>query len=135
MAGSIEMGKATDWQTELFEKTHHDLNVLYLNPRRDDWDSSWTQSMDNPQFCEQVNWELDGLMYSEHQVFVFDPKTTSPITLMELGLVAREGDVIGVVCPEGFYRKGNVDIVCSRFGIPVFNDIDALVEKINFRFG
>ena len=36
-------------------------------------------------------------------------------------------------CPEGFWRKGNVDIVCERFGIPCVEDFeqgtpDRLVE-------
>src|SRR5687768_8359461 len=60
LAGSIEMGAAEDWQTQ-FERSLSDLDVLIFNPRRDEWDSSWQQSIDNPLFREQVEWELDGL--------------------------------------------------------------------------
>jgi hypothetical protein len=35
--------------------------ILVLNPRREDWDSSWIQSIDNPQFREQVEWEIYAL--------------------------------------------------------------------------
>lgn len=130
MAGSIEMGKATDWQTELFEATKH-LGIRYLNPRRDDWDSSWVQEITNSQFREQVEWELDGLMkLSDYQIFVFDPNTTSPITLMELGMCAWDDSVIGVVCPSGYFRKGNVDILCHRFDIPVVETLPELIYLI-----
>jgi hypothetical protein len=63
----------------------------------------------------------------------FDPGTKSPISLLELGLHADSGKMI-VVCPDGFWRKGNVDIVCTRFNIPLFNSLDdgmgALESKI-----
>ena len=35
MAGSIDMGKAVDWQQQMFKKTKG-LNITYLNPRRVD---------------------------------------------------------------------------------------------------
>lgn len=57
LAGSIEMGKAIDWQTKVTEALkNHDITIL--NPRRDDWDSSWKPTIDDPKFREQVEWEL-----------------------------------------------------------------------------
>jgi hypothetical protein len=53
----------------------------------------------------------------------FDPGTKSPISLLELGLHASSGKMI-VVCPDGFWRKGNVEIVCTRFNIPLFNTLE-----------
>ena len=60
LAGSIDMGQAEDWQALVAEKLA-DRTVILLNPRRDDWDSSWQQSIDNQPFRQQVDWELDGL--------------------------------------------------------------------------
>ena len=60
LAGSIEMGAAEDWQTKTQER-FKDFPITLLNPRRDDWDSSWTQEQKNPQFNYQVNWEMDSL--------------------------------------------------------------------------
>jgi hypothetical protein len=132
LAGSIEMGKAVDWQTEIAnkceEKNDSDRVVTLFNPRRDDWDSSWEQTIENDNFREQVEWELDTLERANKVVVYIDPKTTSPITLMELGLHATSDMV--VCCPEGFYRKGNVDIVCKKYDIPMVDDIDGLVEFI-----
>ena len=95
LAGSIEMGKAIDWQNQIMEKCK-DLDVTFLNPRRDDWDNSWEQKITNPNFREQVEWELSALEDSDKIVFFFDPNTTSPITLLELGLFS--GSVICVCC-------------------------------------
>ncbi|MEP7127198.1 MAG: nucleoside 2-deoxyribosyltransferase domain-containing protein, partial [Byssovorax sp.] len=60
LAGSIEMGAAVDWQAAITALLA-DLAIVILNPRRDDWDSSWRQSIDDPRFRGQVEWELDGL--------------------------------------------------------------------------
>jgi hypothetical protein len=128
LGGSIEMGKAIDWQRELIERLKDEM-ITFLNPRRSDWDSSWTQEMSNPQFKEQVDWELNGLDMSDIIVMVFDPNTKSPISLLELGLHASSEKMV-VICPEGFWRKGNVDIVCEKHNIKQVKDIDELVEYI-----
>lgn len=131
LAGSIEMGKAVDWQKDLTEKLK-DLDVTILNPRRDDWDSSWEQSKTNPQFKEQVLWELNALNRADVIVMYFAPGTMSPISLLELGLYANTGKLI-VCCPEGFWRKGNVDIVCDRYDIVQIESLEhipAMLEQI-----
>jgi hypothetical protein len=128
LGGSIEMGTAEDWQTRLV----HELegrNVVLLNPRREQWDASWEQSINNPLFKEQVTWELDALDKADLVVFYFDPNTKSPITLMELGLIASYHNAI-VCCPDGFWRKGNVEIVCERFEIELVHTFTELVAAI-----
>jgi hypothetical protein len=60
---------------------------------------------------------------------VFDPKTMSPISLLELGLQSKSNKMV-VMCPEGFWRKGNVDIVCEKYNIKQVKNIDELVEYI-----
>lgn len=128
LAGSIEMGKATDWQTLLTGMLSRKEGFVF-NPRRDDWDSSWEQTIENPNFYGQVNWELLGLDIAQVIAFYFDPTTKSPISLMELGLHAASKKCI-VCCPDGFWRKGNVEIVCERYGIPLTNTLPDLGGKI-----
>ena len=123
LAGSIEMGKAEDWQAVIPEMFKDRNNLVFFNPRRDDWDSSWEQKESNPQFNYQVNWELDKLKEADIIFMYFSPDTKSPISLLELGLYAESAKMI-VCCPDEFYRKGNVDIVCSRFNIPVYNTME-----------
>lgn len=113
LAGSIEMGKARDWQAEIIRKLNG-YDCAVLNPRRSDWDSSWVQSSTNPNFTTQVAWEMNGLEYADLAVFYFEPGTMSPISLMELGWMSGMGKKCVVCCPEGFWRKGNVDLLCAR---------------------
>jgi len=112
LAGSIEMGKAEDWQTKVTKK-FEPYDVLILNPRRNDWNSSWKQSINDPQFNEQVTWELEAQEDCDIIVMHFCPETKSPITLLELGLFAKTGK-IRVSCHEDFWRRGNVEMVCDR---------------------
>jgi hypothetical protein len=129
LAGSIEVGAASDWQVEI-EKANVNKSVTFFNPRRDDWDNSLVQSIDNDGFYEQVQWELQALEQADLIVFYFDPNTKSPVTMMELGLHIE--DKIVVCCPNGFWRKGNVDILCERYNVPTVKSLDQLIEFINY---
>ena len=120
LAGSIDMGKADDWQTELTEYLK-DVDCVVLNPRRKDWDSSWKQEMENDKFREQVEWELKGLEECGLIALCLTKDSKAPISLLEMGLHISDGKMI-VFCPEGYWRKGNVDIVCERHGVPVLAD-------------
>lgn len=128
LAGSIEMNTAVNWQLDV-EELLSGYTVHVFNPRRDNWDSSWKQNTSEPKFVEQVNWELDALDLADHIIMYFDPNTKSPISLLELGLYAMSGRLL-VVCPEPFWRKGNVDIVCQRYNIPQFDTIQDAVKHI-----
>lgn len=33
-----------------------------------------------------------------------------------------------VVCPERFWKRGNVHIVCKKFGVEMVDDVDGLRE-------
>lgn len=132
LAGSIDIGVAENWQAKVIEHfSTKDVNIL--NPRRKDWDASWEQSLNSPNFYEQVSWELDMLEESDIIAMYFDPTSKSPISLLELGLYASSGKLI-VCCPDGFWRKGNIDIVCTRFGIPVFTNYDTWLVEITRKF-
>ena len=127
LAGSIEMGIAEDWQEELTKYFEKDFNIF--NPRRDDWDSSQEQSIHNLYFFEQVSWELNALDKAQIIIMYFDPNTKSPISLLELGLYATSKK-LHVICPEGFWRKGNVDIVCEKYDIPLYSSIENFKSRI-----
>jgi len=132
LAGSIEMGVAENWQDRM-SNHFKDYNITFLNPRRDEWDNTWIQSIDNKVFRDQVEWELNGLSEADYVVMYFDPKTKSPISLLELGLMAYTGRIV-VCCPDDFYRRANVEIVCNRFDIPMYNNWDEFVMVLDHRF-
>jgi hypothetical protein len=131
LAGSIEMGHAEDWQTAI-TRALDDLDIVILNPRRDAWDASWEQTIRNPNFREQVEWELEAQERATLVAMYFAPATKAPITLLELGLAARSGKVV-VCCPDGFWRKGNVEVVCARYGVGLVESLPELVEEVRRR--
>ena len=127
LAGSIEMGTAEDWQTKLENLLVED-DVTIFNPRRNDWDSSWIQRISNPQFNYQVNWELDRLEQADVIFMYFAPDTKSPISLLELGAFSHKRII--VCCPDGFWRKGNIEIYCNRNFIPLFDNFDDATQYL-----
>jgi hypothetical protein len=131
LAGSIEMGNAPNWQADLIAALA-DRDLTILDPRRAEWDASWRQSIDEPKFRGQVEWELDGLERADLIAMWFAPETKAPITLLELGLHARGGKVV-VGCPDGYWRKGNIEIVCARFGLPLVGEWNAFVAAVRAR--
>lgn len=130
LAGSIEMGKAENWQHRVEGMFDHMDEIVILNPRRDDWDSSWEQKYENLQFKQQVDWEQEQLKEADWALFYFSENTQSPITLLELGTRKWDGTRTVVVCPEGYFRKGNVDIFCERESIHQAASLEVAVEYI-----
>ena len=131
LAGAIDMGAADDWQKEIGESLK-DVDCTVLNPRRKDWDKTWKQEIENPKFREQVEWELRGLEQCSFIALCLTKDSKAPISLLELGLHVSEGKMI-VCCPDGFYRKGNVDIVCAKYNVPVFNNFDEFKGAVHLR--
>ena len=132
LAGSIEMGAAENWQDKFADRLKNqqlDFEVTLFNPRRDNWDSSWTQNKNDKNFSDQVWWELNHLDWCDSIVMYFDPNTKSPVSLLELGLYAKTRKLI-VICPDGFWRKGNVEIVCDKEDIPLYNSMNEAFESV-----
>lgn len=129
LAGTIDNGNSLDWQAEIASRLK-DTDVDLYNPRREEWDKSWEQSISNPVFKGQVDWELDHLDKCDVVFMYFAGGSQSPITLLELGLYAStRADSLIIVCSPDFWRKGNVEVVADRFGIPLYYELDeALVE-------
>lgn len=131
LAGSIEMGKAGDWQQQV-QDALRDEGVLLLNPRRPDWNPAWRAEADEPEFRRQVQWELAALEQADLVPMYFAPGTQSPITLLEFGLYARSGKLL-VSAPAGYWRKGNLDITGDRYGVPRYDSLEALIAALRER--
>lgn len=134
LAGSIEQGRAEDWQTAVTEELQ-DCEGTIFSPRRKDWDSTWSNTEEFKPFRDQVEWELEHINKADAVLFYFQPGTKSPISLLEYGLILgnRENQKIWTVCPEGFWRKGNIDITARRYEQTVYDDfVEPLVEIKKF---
>lgn len=78
-----------------------------------------------PEFKEQVDWEFRALGDSDILIFNFLTDSVSLITMMKLGeqccrLTHFYSPKIYVICPEAFWRSGNVKHLCQRWRVPVF---------------
>ncbi len=135
LAGSIEMGAASPWHDEVIEylKTSVYRNVDVFNPRRTDWDDSWKQTSKDKNFKEQVNWEIDHIDSSEFIFFNIENDTKSPITLLELGYVCKnKNKTIVVCCGDKFWRRGNVEVMCERNNIMLFDDFSKALGFLSY---
>ncbi|ORY16320.1 hypothetical protein BCR34DRAFT_557634 [Clohesyomyces aquaticus] len=128
LAGSIEMGKAINWQTHMTANLQH-LPLTVLNPRRGRWDQNTIPLPSDQTFRTQVEWELSALEKASVICFFFDKNTKSPVTMLELGLWAHSGKVV-VCCDKGFWKAGNIWLVCEREGIPIVGSFRELVPEI-----
>lgn len=129
LGGSIEMGSAERWQDQfLLDVASFPDDWIFLNPRRKVWDASWEQSITNPQFFQQVDWEMTFLERADHKIFYFANNTMSPITLMELGSYGGYNSY--VVCGENYLRRGNVEIFCYKNNIAMYETLDQVIEEL-----
>jgi nucleoside 2-deoxyribosyltransferase-like protein len=128
LAGSIDSGMAEDWQSPVVDRLR-DLDVVVFNPRRGAWTPGTSLDSEPEELRRQINWELDAIERSDLMAFYFATGTKSPISLLELGLVAGRKQAV-VCCPPGFWRKTNVDVICHRFEIQQVSSLEDLVNEI-----
>lgn len=132
-AGSIEMGAAVQWQKQMATMLSP-LPITINNPRRGHWDPNVTKEAKDVEFRKQVEWELGALEQADVICFFFDTNTKSPVTMLEIGLWMSSGKIV-VCCADGFWRSGNVEIVCGRYGVPLVKSFEDLVPAITKMLG
>ena len=125
LAGAIDQDRAERWQ-DLVIADCREVAGTILNPRRDGWDPTWNQSLDNPHFAGQVAWELEGLEQADVIICWLPATAQARISLMKIGLHARGGRLL-IGCATGFHSRGNVLAVGQRFGVPVLDTLPDLV--------
>jgi len=130
LAGTIDNGDSANWQQEVIEKLNkdkEDYEILVYNPRRDYWLPDASKEV----IEEQIRWEQQHLDDAQMIVMYLRDDSKSPISLLELGLYAKEKPMY-VFCSEKFYRFDNVRLTCDKYYIPLFvtNDTDWVVDKI-----
>jgi hypothetical protein len=126
LGGSIEMGKAPDWQAAFADKIAS-LSIAAFNPRRMEWDLNWEQDIKDGNLRHQMDWEMKNLDNADVIILYFHPGTVSPVSLMELGRYSQSGRLI-VCCPEGYHRRGNVQHLCKKDSVHLRDDFDELVK-------
>jgi hypothetical protein len=130
LGGTIDNGESINWQDELIGElsscdTVHPIVVF--NPRR----SEWPSSDDHSEIDKQINWELSHLEDASLIIMNILGNSKSPISLMEIGLFAKDHKLI-IFCEPNFYRFDNVRVVCERYNVPLYqtNEISVIKNKI-----
>ncbi|KAI0198276.1 hypothetical protein F4808DRAFT_263145 [Astrocystis sublimbata] len=136
LAGSTAAIGDTDWR-QVLSASLSQYPITIFNPHRPDWDSTWVQDISFTPFREQVTWELEKQEKADLVVIYFQPSTTTeaPISLLELGISVRSAEKVICVAPVGYKRRGNVQVVCLRYGIEFLDSIDGLRGRIVHRLG
>ncbi|KAF2116496.1 hypothetical protein BDV96DRAFT_27432 [Lophiotrema nucula] len=131
--GSMEKAGTVDisWRDDLTSSLS-DLPVTVINPLNKKWDKTWEEDITFTPFKEQVEWEMDYGKLADVIVFYFVPGSEAPIALLELGMYAGTGKVV-CCCPEGFWKRGNVQIVCERYGISLVGSTEELKDVVRAR--
>lgn len=126
LGGSIEEGRAPNWQREVIGWLKP-YPMTVLNPRRDEWDANASESL----LREQIEWELDAQESADLRVYVFAPNTLSPITLLELGAYHHKPTLVYV--DRDYRRALNVELLCQRLRVSYTNNWNEFEMRLRNR--
>jgi hypothetical protein len=134
LAGTTSKVDITDWRETLSASLSKHPVTIY-NPYRADWDSTWREDVNFTPYREQVMWELDKQAKADLVVVYFHPATQAPVSLLEFGLSAKVPGKVIAVCPEGYWKRGNVQIVSEVYGVELLDNFEklkgAIVESLS----
>ncbi|KAI5925084.1 hypothetical protein F4810DRAFT_708888 [Camillea tinctor] len=133
LAGSTS---GCDWRAPLIVALSGYPVTIY-DPARPDWDGSWVEDGSFAPWREQVAWELEKQEAADLTVVYFGAGSLAPVSLLEFGLAAGRGRevVVVVVVEEGYAKRGNVKMVCERFGIVCLESGEGLGEVVVEKLG
>jgi hypothetical protein len=133
LGGTIDGGRAPDWQRRLVEAVDGvellledhapPIRVLWLNPRRSVWDDSIAAR-------EQVIWEYRAQVSVDVRVYWFEPGHLSPVTLSEVAAFGQ-GAIVG--CDPSYAYYANVEMYMAHNGTLVHTwdeFVDALKAEV-----
>ena len=129
LGGTIDNGNSVDWQEEFANHFIHD-DVTFLNPRREKWLSGVAQTIDDPIFNEQLEWESWNLENADIIVINLLADSKSIISVAELAEYGAKGKNVVVCCPKEFWRNGNVEFLCKKFKLPLFRDVNIMIGHV-----
>lgn len=124
LGGTIDNGKAKDWQKNVIELLSA-CDVHIYNPRKE----NWNPQASNEEKEIQIKWEIEHQEKADIIFYNFEPNAKSPVTLLELGLFASSRFII-VCCPPTYEYFCNVKFVCEMYQIPLLTNFQTAVGLI-----
>ena len=123
LAGTIDNGDSLNWQDKvIIELINLGIDCEIYNPRREHWNTNPTKE----ELEKQIEWEQNHLDSANVIAMVLLDDSKSPISLLELGLYAKENKLI-VFCTSKFYKFDNVRMTCKKYNIELVQDLNPLI--------
>ncbi len=130
LAGASETDGGSRWQELVAARISKMGHIALCTPPREN--GTGMAPFENPHFFQSRSWELDALDLAEFVVFHLDSLSRSPEGLLELGYAAAKyPQKVCVICPEGFWCKGLVDLFCYREDLMKYKSVDEMLDAIN----
>ncbi|KKY31937.1 hypothetical protein UCDDA912_g08069 [Diaporthe ampelina] len=127
LAGPTEISWREDFIAALRQRLTA-TSLTIFDPFQPRWDSTWREDVDeDPRFAAQVGWELAAQDRATAVAVFFHADSRAPVSLLELGLCARSGKAV-VGCEPGYWKRGNVQAVCRRYGVPLADSLGGLAD-------
>lgn len=121
LAGSMDYKTTNSWRDHVTSVLKD--SYVILDPTHKNHDNLNEEDMKS-----HIQWELDALAMADNILLNFLPESSSPISLVELGLYVSSNKMI-VVCPEEFYKSKYVYTLCETYNTPIYNTItEALAQ-------
>lgn len=130
--------KNTKWRETLVDSCEELRDeVVFYDPTRQDWDSTWREHEDDARWRQQYDWEQDALRRADIKVFCFLETSDAPISLLEFGLAippdgVRIEDIVVCVSPD-YPKAAYVRSLCQRHHISFVchvEELHALLEPL-----
>lgn len=111
-----------DWVAQWLQN----LPVTVFNPRGNGFNpksSKYTRNL-------LVDWEMDYINVADLIILYFYPGTLSTTSLLMLALYIGSKKSIVVCCPNGYWKKKAVQVLCQRGSIALFETSEEFKQAI-----
>lgn len=112
----------TDWRKE-FVEYFEDNSVVFLDPKRNNWDG-----LNDDALNEQITWEFVNLRRSDVVVYWFNKGSVCPITLLEYGMWGLSKGTPIVVGVTNDYEKRKDVLLQTKLARPDVRIVNDLYE-------
>jgi hypothetical protein len=126
LAGSIDLELPGNWRKSLADQLANHFD--FFDPTVTDH-----KTLTTAEWEEHIHWELAAMEKADLILMNLLPSAKSPISLVELGLHSTGSKLI-VVCPDSFYKKHYLTILCHRYSTPLFDTTKEAVEHVEKYF-
>jgi hypothetical protein len=117
----------TEWRKN-FVNQFYDYRVVFLDPKRDDWNN-----MGQIEKINQITWEFSNLRECDIIIYHFNAGSVCPITLLEYGMWGLStGRPIVVYIEDNYEKKQDIifQTLLARPDVIINKTFEELIEQL-----